>query len=228
MLGVPVSGDIVKVLRAIPRITDEQLLVVLDEFQYIADADPSFTSRLQRLIDTELSKCNMMLILCGSAVSFFQRKLLGYRSPIFGRRRSSIKLKPLSFTQIGGFFPDYDAEDLVKVYSIAGGTPAYLEKLDPTLPPEENIRKIITPGTYLYDEALNILRQEVREPRTYLSILSAVAEGRDKPNEAASAAGVDPRTIGKYISPRRTGHPGKAEAYGLPKACKNNVQRQLL
>jgi AAA+ ATPase superfamily predicted ATPase len=38
-----------------------------------------------------------MLILFGSAVSFLKEKLLGYRSPLFGRRTATLKLKPLSF-----------------------------------------------------------------------------------------------------------------------------------
>lgn len=59
---------------------------------------------------------------------------------------------------------------------------------------------IITPGNYLYDEALNILRQEVREPRTYLSILATIAEGKNSPSEIASTTHIAPRTISKYIN----------------------------
>jgi len=91
-------------------------------------------------------------------------------------------------------------EDLITVYGIVGGTPAYLEKLDPAKNVKENIYMMITPGSYLYDEALNILRQEVREPRTYFSILASIAEGKNLPSEIASAAHVDPRTISKYIN----------------------------
>ncbi len=198
-LGFPVSGDIIEVLDAAPNLTGEKLLVVLDEFQYIVEADPSFPSRLQRLIDSKLSRQQMMIILCGSAVSFFEEKLLGYKSPLFGRREASLKLSPLRFFQIREFFPNYRIDELITVYGAVGGTPAYLLKLDPSKSVTDNIRSIITPGSYLYDEALNILRQEVREPRTYLSILAAIAEGKNSPGEVASAAHVDVRTITKYI-----------------------------
>jgi AAA+ ATPase superfamily predicted ATPase len=165
----------------------------------VVEVDPSLPSRLQRLIDSELSQKNLMLILCGSAVSFFEEKLLGYKSPLFGRRTSTLKLKPLNFPQIGGFFPKYGIEELLSIYAVVGGTPAYLEKLSGSKSFKENLRSVVTPESYLYDEAPNILRQEVREPRTYFSILSSVAEGKTSQSEVSSAAQVDPRSIVKYV-----------------------------
>jgi len=197
--GLPIGGDIISVLRAIPKIADDKGLVVLDEFQYLVDANPRFVSELQRLVDEYLARTKMMLILCGSAVSFFERKLLGYKSPIFGRRKAAMKIKPLRFVHIKEFFPKYTLKELIYVYGIVGGTPAYLEKLDSNRSILENIRDIITPGHYLYDEALNLLRQEVREPKTYFSILAAITEGYVRPGEIASFSKVDPRTITKYI-----------------------------
>ena len=199
-LGLPFSGDIINVVDGITDVTKEKILVVIDEFQYVVSADPTFVSRLQRLIDLKLTNKKLMVVLCGSAVSFFEKRLLGYKSPLFGRREAALKIKPLKFIQIKDFFQNYGLEDLITVYGIVGGTPAYLEKLDPTKNVKENIYMIITPGSYLYDEALNILRQEVREPRTYFSILATIAEGKNSPSEIASAAHVDPRTISKYIN----------------------------
>ena len=197
--NIPIRGDIIEVLETIADLQEEKTLVILDEFQYVVEADQSFPSRLQRLIDQKLGEKNMMLVLCGSAVSFFEKKLLGYKSPLFGRREASMKIRPLTFPQIKDFFPNYSIEELLTIYGIAGGVPAYLEKIDPMKSVEENIRIIITPGHYLYDEAVNILRQEVREPRTYFTILAMVAEGRNSPSELASAARIDVRSISKYI-----------------------------
>ena len=198
-LNMPFSGDVVEVIDALSRACGERVLVVVDEFQYVVEADGGVVSRLQRLIDSSLSERDLVLVLCGSAVSFFEERLLGYRSPLFGRRTASIKLKPLGFLQVRGFFPRYGLEDLLRVYAVAGGTPAYLERLSDEVCFEDNLREAVTPGSYLYDEALNLLRQEVREPRTYLSILSSVAEGRTSQGEVASAAHVDPRALVKYV-----------------------------
>jgi len=197
--GVPLAGDVIEILEWLARNTKEKLLVIIDEFQYIVEADPSIVSRLQRSIDSVLSQSNLMLVLCGSAVSFFKRKFLGYRSPLFGRRTSSLKLAPLSFKYVRKYFSNYTIEDAIAAYSIVGGTPAYIIKLDPAKSLEENILSIITPGSYLYDEAVNFLRQEVREPKTYFNILAALSEKSEKMSALASAAKVDPRTLPKYI-----------------------------
>jgi len=198
-LDIPISGDFLEVIESASEIIKDRILFILDEFQYIVEADPSIPSRLQRLIDSKLSRRNIMLILCGSAVSFFEKKLLGYKSPLFGRREASLKIRPFRFSQIREFFPNYNLLDLIRIYSVVGGIPAYLEKLDPNKSVEENVLSIITPGNYLYDEAPNFLRQEVREPRTYFSILAAMAEGRNSPSEVASAARIDARSVSKYI-----------------------------
>ncbi|RLE65566.1 MAG: hypothetical protein DRJ47_04750 [Thermoprotei archaeon] len=71
--------------------------------------------------------------------------------------------------------------------------------MDPNAGPEENTKSILEPGTYLYDKAINFLRQEVKEPQMYLSILAAVAEGRQRSSEVASMAKIDPRGLTKYI-----------------------------
>lgn len=87
-LGIPVSGDIIELLEVIARMSREKPLVIIDKFQYAVEADPSFVSRLQRLIDMRLREMPVMLILCGSAVSFFERKLLAIRA------RSSVAGSP--------------------------------------------------------------------------------------------------------------------------------------
>ncbi len=199
LIGLPVKGDIIEIIESITEFTNEKILIVFDEFQYIVESDKSFISRLQRSIDTKLRQKNLMIILCGSAVSFFDKELLGYKSPIFGRRTSSIKLNRLNFKFLKFFLPDYSFEDLVRTFGIVGGIPAYLEKFNSKMPFEKNLENIITPGNYMYDEAINFLRQELREPRTYLSILSAISEGYTRVHEVTSKLRIDPRNIRKYI-----------------------------
>ncbi len=198
-LGIPVSGEITELIDLVSNVSREKFLIILDEVQYIVKADESFTSKLQRLIDLNLKEKNIMLILCGSSISFFKKKLLGYRSPLFARRTGSIRLHPLVFRDLKGFFPSYSVEDLAMVYGAVGGTPAYLEKISDSKNFWENITDIVTPGSYLYDEALNLLRQEVREPRTYLGILKSISEGKNTNSEIANTSKIDPRTISKYL-----------------------------
>ena len=201
-LGLPVSGDVVEVLEALVKLyggSGEKLVVVLDEFQYMVEADPTLPSRLMRSIDTVLRGSNMMLILCGSSVSFFEKKLLGYRAPLYGRRTAQLKLRPMAFWEAWGFNPRLGPVEAALLYGVAGGTPAYLALLGSEASAEKLVREATRPGSPLFDEPVWLLRQELREPRTYLAILRAVAEGKLEPSEAAQVAGVDPRSVGRYI-----------------------------
>ncbi|AEM39072.1 DUF234 DEXX-box ATPase [Pyrolobus fumarii 1A] len=199
-LGIYVPIDLVEALERLAAL-HERLVVVLDEFQYMVEADPSLPSRLQRSIDSVLSESKLMLILCGSAVSFFEKKLLGYRAPLFGRRSRVIRLRPMRLIEAHGFYRDAsDPLEELAMYSVLGGTPAYASHARGARSLEELLERVLEPGHPLLTEPLDLLRQELREPRTYLSLLRAVAEGRVTPSEAAQAAGVDPRTVHHYIS----------------------------
>jgi Predicted ATPase (AAA+ superfamily) len=139
-------------------------------------------------------------VLCGSAVSFFEKELLAYRSPLFGRRTLSLKLAPLGFPEVRHYLAGYTAEEAVTAYGVVGGTPAHLRLLDPSRSVTENLRALLKLGSYFYEEAPNLLRQELREPRTYMGILAALAGGERRPSQLASAAGIDARTLPKYLS----------------------------
>jgi hypothetical protein len=169
----------------------ERLVVVLDEFGYLAQANPAFPSILQRLWDTRLKDTRIVLVLCGSYVSLMEREVLAYRAPLYGRRTAQYLLTPLDFPEAALFFPRYSPDDLVNAYAVLGGTPAYLRQFDDQYSLLDNIRdRILTSQTYLYDEPRFLLLQEVREPRSYFAILEAMARGNTRPNEIAQAAGL--------------------------------------
>ncbi len=199
-LGVYVPGDLVEALERLARL-GERLAVVLDEFQYMVEADPSLPSRLQRSIDTVLGESRLMLVLCGSAVSFFEERLLGYRAPLFGRRTLSLRLRPMTMLEAHGFYAGARGFlEEAAMYSVLGGTPAYARYAHGRRGLRELLEEILSPGHPLLTEPLDLLRQELREPRSYLGLLRAVAEGRTRPSEAAQAAGIDPRSVHHYAA----------------------------
>ena len=52
-------------------------LVIFDEFPYLVKSDPSLPSVLQNLWDHTLRHANLMIVICGSAMSFIEKELLG-------------------------------------------------------------------------------------------------------------------------------------------------------
>ena len=68
------------------RQKEEQLIVVFDEFPYLARKNSALLSEMQHLIDHRLQHGKLFLILCGSYMVFMEKEVLGARSPLFGRR----------------------------------------------------------------------------------------------------------------------------------------------
>jgi AAA+ ATPase superfamily predicted ATPase len=101
----------------------ERLVVVIDEIQYLVRADKGFLSTLQKYWDLHLSSTKIMLVLCGSLVSFMEG-ILSAKSPIYGRRTGAWKVDEIDFFHALEFHP-IDIETAVKVYSVFGGVPQY-------------------------------------------------------------------------------------------------------
>ncbi len=177
-----------------------RLLVILDEFQYFAESTPALPSLIQSAWDQRGRFTQIMLVLCGSYVSFMERETLSYQSPLYGRRTGQLHLQPLGYLDAGQFFPKYSLEDRVLAYAILGGMPFYLSAFDPTKELAANIRsKILEPASVLYSEARLLLMEELREPRNYFSLLRAISFGKTRLNEIAQEAGLTSGVASKYL-----------------------------
>ena len=185
------------------KLTDERLVVVIDEFPYLVDENDSIPSYLQSFVDEQLSDTESMLVLCGSSVSTMESTVLGHESPLYGRRTGQIDLEPFSFAEAREGI-DYDFENAVRSYAITGGTPMYLLQFDYSQPLATNVREqILMPSAVLYNEPEFLLRTELRNPARYLSILEAVATGHTTPNEIARATGIGSGPLSKYLQTLR-------------------------
>ena len=161
--------------------SDGKKVLVIDEFPYMCKGNSEIPSILQNMWDHDLSEKNIMIILCGSSISFMEDGLLGEKNPLYGRATGVYKLKPLSFAETREFFPDYTMEEQVTAYSILGGIPYYLEQFDSKKNIADNIkRNILRKGCVLYNEVEFLLRQELRETSVYNAIIEAVALGNNK------------------------------------------------
>ena len=53
----------------------------------------------------------ILLILCGSSVSFMVNEVRGYKSPLYGRCTKSMEVLPFNYLESSEFFPKYSIED---------------------------------------------------------------------------------------------------------------------
>ena len=178
----------------------ERVILAIDEYPYVARSSKSFASTFQLLIDKYKDNSKLMLILCGSSMSYMEDHVLAYKAPLYGRRTAQMKLLPFDFEETCGYLKNMSAEDKALIYGIAGGTPQYLLQMDDKLSVEDNIKNTyLNPISFLYEEPTNLLKQEVREPAIYTAIITAIATGSSRMSEISSKVGEDTNVCTNYI-----------------------------
>ena len=82
----------------------------------------------------------------------------------------------------------------------AGGIPHYINKLDVDGDVDRAlIDNLFNTSSYLYEEPENLLKQELREPAIYNSVITAIAGGASHSNEIATKVGIEAPVCAKYL-----------------------------
>lgn len=199
--AAPVYADFPAALSAITSMArDEKLVLVIDEYPYLAKAYPGISSLLQVLIDRDWQAMNLFVILCGSSMSFMERQVLGHESPLFGRRTAQMKLAPFTIFETQTYFHEMPIEDVAVLYGATGGIPFYLAQMDAHATLRENLtHSFFDPLGYLFEEPSNLLKQELREPANYNAVLQAIADGKTKLSQIASTVGIEVSACTGYL-----------------------------
>ena len=179
---------------------EERVVFVIDEYPYLAKSKPAVSSMLQHLIDHVWSEGRLFLILCGSSMSFMEYQVLGYESPLYGRRTAQFKIEPLTYLESAQFYPSLNYEDQALVYGITGGIPHYINQLKVRSTVDRALLdNLFDSSSYLFEEPENLLKQELREPAVYNSIIRAIAEGASRMNDISTKTGIETGPCAKYV-----------------------------
>lgn len=179
---------------------EERLVLAIDEYPYLARSSRSLASTLQFLIDRYKDESRLMLILCGSSMSYMEDHVLAYKAPLYGRRTAQMKIQPFDFADTCRYFENFSGEDKALIYGIVGGTPQYLLQMDDRLSVEDNIKNtFLNPTSSLFEEPENLLKQEVREPALYNAIITAIATGSSRMAEISTKVGENTSVCASYL-----------------------------
>ncbi len=200
--NAPVYKDFRSALIDIDALAqNRKIVLVIDEYPYLARSYRPISSLLQELIDTKFkNNANLFIILCGSSMSFMEKQVLGYQSPLYGRRTAQFHIRPFTFYEAAAYYKNFNNVDLAVIYGITGGIPLYMSFITDTLSLKDNIiNTFLTPSGYMYEEPFNLLNQELREPAMYNAIIRAVATGSSRISEIASKVGIENAAATSYI-----------------------------
>ncbi len=195
-------ADFEECFKEITRLAQKQrVILVIDEFPYLAKAYPTISSMLQSYIDHEFKETNLFLILCGSSMSFMERQVLGYQSPLYGRRTLALKLEPFKLSEAHEMLPKLSKEGAFIINTVCGGVPQYLSYMSDSMSVADNIKKnFLTKSGRLFDEPNNLLQQELRDPTNYNSIINAIASGASKHSKIAQSAHLQTGPLTTYLN----------------------------
>ena len=202
----------------------ERVVVEIDEYPYLAKSYLAVSSEFQKCIDNVMQNTSIMLVLCGSSMSFMENQVLGYQSPLYGRRTAQYRVAPLDYYDSAEFFGRASCQDKLLGYSVTGGIPQYLSTVARGMGAaagtgagtvagaaagnmagveagvEAGIeRAFFYKDGFLYEEPQNLLKQELREPALYNAIITAVAGGATKLGEIAGKTREPESKTLKYI-----------------------------
>jgi AAA+ ATPase superfamily predicted ATPase len=177
-----------------------RIVLAIDEYPFLAAGHRPVSSILQAHIDARFAESKLFLILCGSSMSFMENQVLGYKSPLYGRRTAQFKIAPFGFFDALPFLEPFSKEDKAVLYGVTGGIPEYLNKINAAKSVSENIKDLfLTASGALFEEPSNLLKQELREPSTYNGIIEAIASGASRLNEIATKCGIESNKCAKYL-----------------------------
>ena len=178
----------------------ERIIIAIDEYPYVARVSKGLASTLQMLIDKYKDNSKLMLIICGSSMSYIEDHVLAYKAPLYGRRTAQMKILPFDFAETCRCFNNFSDEDKAIIYGIVGGTPQYLLQMDDKLSIGENIRNtFLNTSSFLFEETENLLKQEVRDTANYNAIITSIATGASRMSEISAKIGENTSVCSNYL-----------------------------
>lgn len=154
--------------------------------QNSVEAGEVLDSEFQTIIDQHLNNIN--LILSGSSIHIM-KQLTDHKSPLYGRFKTVINLKQFNYLEAKKMLPSLSNKDLISFYSVFGGSPYVLDKIDTSKSLKDNICELILSeeGRLLFHLRNNVINELENDPDLH-DILNVIKNGSKKYNEIQSQA----------------------------------------
>ena len=160
-----------------------RLLIILDEISWMGSQDPAFLGKLKNAWDLYFKKNDQLILaICGSASAWIDKNILT-STGFLGRESLTLTLEELPLQDCIEFWnaeaDRVSSYEKLKVLSVTGGIPRYLEHINPILSAEDNIRQLcFTSSGILFKEFEKIFSDLFDSKNTlYKNIVMSLADG---------------------------------------------------
>jgi len=178
----------------------QRFVVAIDEYPYLVETDSATSSVFQKAWDEFLKDSKIFLIICGSSISMMESELLSMKAPLYGRLTGRMLIESMDYQAARQFFPAKSFNEFLSFYAVTGGMPAYMQQFSKYENVKEALKKLCWDKLGLYHDEVSLsLKQELRKPNNYFSILKAIAFGKSRISEIANYSGLSVQFVNKYI-----------------------------
>jgi AAA+ ATPase superfamily predicted ATPase len=160
-----------------------RVIILFDEISWMGSHDPLFLGQLKNAWDMEFKKNDkLILIFCGSVSTWIEKNIIK-STGFFGRISSYLTLGelPLSdcnlFIEKQGFIGT--TYDKLKLLSVTGGIPSYLEQIQPKLNADDNIKNVCFRKDGVLVNEFDLIFHDLFTKRSelYKKIIEKLADG---------------------------------------------------
>ena len=178
----------------------QKLVLIIDEFQFMAKKNPDFLDALLKLKAKRLYPGPVLILLCSSSLVWSNQGMKDFFGDELKRVNEIIRLENLKFLDLVKAFPDASVPECVQIYGILGDSAAYVNRWPAKQSLKTNIcRQILSPHGFLFHEAERIIHGELRELSVYNTILCSIAAGNRKLNDLYHDTGFSRAKISVYL-----------------------------
>ena len=173
----------------------KKTVIVFDDFHNLIKIDKNALYTISTFWQKELKNKNIQLIITSSIYSSALKDI-----KIYEKASGVIFLKSLDIGIIKEVIPEAAKTDIMYIYASFGTNPNYLKNYDIKKDFILNAKDtFLMPDSWLFDEGMNIIKQDLNDILTYSSILHAISMGNNKIGEIASFIGLKSTYLTRYI-----------------------------
>lgn len=170
---------------------DWQGPIVIDELPYLVTASKELPSVLQQWVDHSARSSRLVVAIAGSSQRMMQGLVMDANSPLYGRARQILEIKPLDALYLRDAFSLNSIIELVEHWTAWGGIPRYWElavAINKSI--ESQIDELVlNPMGPLHTEPDRLLLDEIPPAVALRPILDIIGSGAHRISEIAARMG---------------------------------------
>lgn len=162
----------------------EKKIIFFDELPWLDTKRSNFVAALSYFWNSWAVNQHIVVVICGSAASWMIKKIINDKGGLHNRVTRRLFLYPFTLAETEAYCQarqiNLNRFQLLQIYMVMGGVPAYLEQLKTGLSAVQNIQNIcFDPDGYLYDEFDRLFSSLFDNHQQHIAVIRALATRRN-------------------------------------------------